>query len=156
MQCCLRTGWSGTNATVSIEVKDPSSCSTYQSTVTSVEDGVLIRLISDDLCLALLRLGQTPLAQHDLLSSSSVSSSTGAESLSGVRSTILLELLSQVCATFSLLWSISKLRPYLTLQFESIFSGFYQRALSLLRRRPLPIDGIEYQANMIFDVEVER
>lgn len=155
IQCCLRTGWSGTNATLSIEVKDPSSHSMHQSTVTSVEDDVLIRLISDDLCLALLRLGQAPLAQHDLLCSSSVSSSIGSESLNGVRSTISLELLSQVCATFSLLWSISKLRPYLTLQFESIFSGFYQRALSLLRRRPLPIDGIEYQANIIFDVEVE-
>ena len=155
IQCCLSTGW-GSNAAVSTEVKYPSSLSVQQSSVTSVEEDVL-RLIGDDLCLALLRAGQAPLAQHDLIPSSNAtsSSSSGADVLGDGRSAISLELLSQVCATFSLMWSLPKLRPYLTLQFESVFSGFYQRALSLLRRRRLPADGIEYQANMIFDMEVE-
>jgi hypothetical protein len=154
IQCCLSTGW-GSNAAVSTEVKYPSSLSVQQSSVTAVEEDVL-RLIGDDLCLALLRAGQAPL-EHDLIPSSNAtsSSSSGADVLGDGRSTISLELLSQICATFSLMWSLPKLRPYLTLQFESVFSGFYQRALSLLRRRPLPADGIEYQANMIFDMEVE-
>ncbi len=154
IQCCLSTGW-GSNAAVSTEVKYPSSLSVQQSSVTAVEEDVL-RLIGDDLCLALLRAGQAPL-EHDLIPSSNATSSSsfGADVLGDGRSTISLELLSQICATFSLMWSLPKLRPYLTLQFESVFSGFYQRALSLLRRRPLPADGIEYQANMIFDMEVE-
>jgi hypothetical protein len=156
IQCCLRTGW-GSNAAVSPEGKVPSSLSAHQSSITSKEDEVLIRFIGDDLCLALLRIGQAPLAQHDLIPSSNTSypPSSGTDVLGDGQSTISLELLSQVCATFSLMWRLAKLRPFLTLQFESVFSGFYQRALSLLRRRPLPTDGIEYQANVIFDMEVE-
>lgn len=156
IQCCLRAGW-GSNAVVSHEGKISSSLSAHQSSIISKGDEVLDRLIGDDLCLALLRIGQAPLAQHDSIPSSNTSSppSSGTDVLGDGQSTISLDLLSQVCATFSLMWSLAKLRPFMTLQFESVFSGFYQRALSLLRRRPLPTDGIEYQANVIFDMEVE-
>jgi hypothetical protein len=40
-------------------------------------------------------------------------------------------------------------------QFTAIFSGFYQRALSLLRKRRFPEDGMAFQSNIVFDLELE-
>ena len=146
LQCCLRTGWG-------------PGCAMMASTGGSQhDDQVLLRLIEDDLCLALLTIGQAIWSHHDIMpsgSASASSASTGADMLGGGPASTSIGLLSEVCATLSLLWSLPRLRLRLRSQFESIFCGFYQRALSLLRRRPLPTDGVAYQANMIFDMEVE-
>ena len=137
IQYCLKTGWG---------LDDTNSLTTEGGvTVMSVDDKAILALIEDDLCLALLTTGQAVWAHLDEFASSS-----GANS-----SSTSLEVLSEVCATFSLLWSLPRLRNRLCSQFESIFSGFYQRALSLLRRRPLPEDGAVYQANLLFDSQVE-
>ena len=135
IQCCLRTGWGG----CPVSIAEP-------------EDQVLIHLIEDDLCLALLTTGQAIWSHHDEMPSSASDVNDMLVNQSGTTS---LELLSEVCATFSLLWNLPKLRIRLRSQFAEIFSGFYQRALSLLRKRPLPEDGMIYQSNMIFDMEVE-
>lgn len=107
------------------------------------EERTILRIIQDDLCLSLLMTGQAIWSYHD--SHSSVSPP-------GI---ISLEVLSEICATLSALWHITKLRAHLTSQFESIFSGFYQRALALLRRRPVPEDTATFHANLAFDAEVE-
>eukprot|EP00984_Skeletonema_dohrnii_P011601 scaffold4638_cov125-Skeletonema_dohrnii-CCMP3373.AAC.2 len=141
IQCCLKTGWGG----------DDSTSSTTEGGVnaTNVEDKATLALIEDDLCLALLTTGQAVWAHLDEFAQSSSSGDIlGSPGTS-------LEVLSEVCAALSLLWSLPLLRSRLCSQFESIFSGFYQRALSLLRRRPLPEDGAVYQANVLFDSQVE-
>ena len=152
VQCCLRTGW-GNNDTSNASDGSKDSM-TAASPTSDYEDPVLIRLVEDNLCLALLTTGQAIWAHHDEMPSFSGTSSSSSASNSSAGMTSL-ELLSEVCATLSLLWSLPKLRRRLRSQFESVFSGFYQRALSLLRKRPLPEDGMVYQANMIFDMEVE-
>jgi len=148
IQHCLRTGWGNTNSA--------ALTSSFTKQSMSGEDSVLLRCVEDDLCLALLTTGQAIWAHHDeipsQLASTSSSSLNEIDNISGGTS---IELLSEVCATLSLLWSLPKLRNRLRSQFEAIFSGFYQRALSLLRKRPLPEDGMVYQANLIFDLEVE-
>ncbi|KAL9186953.1 hypothetical protein ACHAXT_010673 [Thalassiosira profunda] len=152
IQCCLQTGW-GNDATGS----NAKPSTAKQSAATCADDQALSRLIEDDLCLALLNAGQAIWAHHDEIPSGgshAPSSSSGGEMLGDLSGTSL-ELLSEVCGTLSLLWSLPRLRARLRSQFEAIFSGFYQRALSLLRRRPLPEDGVVYQANMIFDAEAE-
>ncbi|KAL7551709.1 hypothetical protein ACHAWF_014889 [Thalassiosira exigua] len=140
IQCSLRT-WEG-NA--------PSPAAPFTE-----EDRALLRLIEDDLCLALLRAGQAIWAHHDEIPAAGAAPSSlgGGDPLRP--SSTSLDLLSEVCASLSLLWSLPRLRARLRSQFEAIFSGFYQRALSLLRRRPLPTDGVGYQANLVFDAEVE-
>lgn len=105
-------------------------------------DGHLLRLIQDDLCLSILMIGQSIWAYQN-------------PSSQAVPGMISLEVLSEICSTVSLLWSISHLRNVLTVQFESIFTGFYQRALSLLRKLPIPIDSSTFHTNQIFDAEVE-
>ncbi|KAL7543638.1 hypothetical protein ACHAXR_012961, partial [Thalassiosira sp. AJA248-18] len=163
IQCCLRTGWGNNNTATDGNNHQAAGAATKaadKTTALSEEDQVLLHLIEDDLCLALLTTGQAIWSHHDNLPSSnshsnaSSSSSSGGD-LGGNTSGTSLELLSEVCATLSLLWSLPRLRLRLRCQFEAVFSGFYQRALSLLRRRPLPEDGAVYQANMIFDMEVE-
>ena len=121
IQSCIRTGWG-------------------RKLVLTEEDEILLRIIEDDLCLALLTVGQSMWVEHDNASGSSTTSP---------------EVLSEVCSTLSLLWSLDHLRKRLHSQFVAIFSGFYQRALSLLRKRPLPEDGLSFQANIAFDLEVE-
>ncbi len=138
IQCCLKTGWGGDGTTEG------------GVTATTLDDKATLDLIEDDLCLALLITGQAVWAHLDEFAQSSTSSGDilGSPGTS-------LEVLSEVCATLSLLWSLPRLRIRLCSQFESIFSGFYQRALSLLRRRPLPADRAVYQANVLFDSQVE-
>eukprot|EP00579_Thalassiosira_antarctica_P012680 CAMPEP_0201921956 /NCGR_PEP_ID=MMETSP0903-20130614/10133_1 /ASSEMBLY_ACC=CAM_ASM_000552 /TAXON_ID=420261 /ORGANISM="Thalassiosira antarctica, Strain CCMP982" /LENGTH=2026 /DNA_ID=CAMNT_0048459001 /DNA_START=149 /DNA_END=6229 /DNA_ORIENTATION=+ len=155
IQCCLRTGWGNDAEGKSTDNNKDSSAAT--STI-SEDDKILSRLIEDDLCLALLTAGQAIWAHNDklLLTTPNSSSSASADMMGTLGSpNTSLELLSEVCATLSLLWSLSMLRSRLRSQFESIFTGFYQRALSLLRRRPLPEYGVIYEANMVFDAEAE-
>jgi hypothetical protein len=122
IQCCIKTGWGrGELSPAMLE-----------------EDGALLRLVEDDLCLALLTTGQAVWDEGHFR---------------GAAPTTSPEVLSEVCSTLSLLWSLGHLRSRLHSQFVAIFSGFYQRALSLLRKRRLPEDGMAYQSNIIFDLE---
>jgi hypothetical protein len=118
IQSCIKTGWG------SIVAKEEE----------------VVRVVEDELCLALLTTGQAVWVEE------------------GMESGVLqptVEVLSEVCSTLSLLWSIDPLRKRLHSQFVAIFSGFYQRALSLLRKRPVPEDGAAFQSNLVFDAEAE-
>ena len=68
---------------------------------------------------------------------------------------ISLEVLSEICSTLSTLWTSVELRKHLVPQFEAIFTGFYQRALVLLRKRPNPNDSLTFHANLVFDAGIE-
>ena len=93
----------------------------------------LLGIIQDELCLALLIIGQA----------------AGSEVLS-------LEVLSEICSTILCLWGTSSfLRQSLSLQFEAIISGFFIRTLSQLRQRPIPTDSNEFTRNQSFDAECE-
>ena len=139
IRCCLRTGWSHYNFTHTSKY-DQEGHSIFNATLE--EEKALLRIIQDDLCLALLMMGQAIWAYQDPAS--------GA--MPGILS---IDVLSEICATLNNLWSITSLRNQLTPQLESIFTGFYQRALSLLRRLPIPSETSTFQANNIFDAEVE-
>jgi len=102
----------------------------------------ILKIIKDDLCLSILMVGQGIWAYQD----------PSSNAMPGMIST---QVLSEICSALSTLWSLSALRCKLKLQFESILSGFYQRALSLLRRLPVPTDISTFNANQIFDAEVE-
>ncbi|CAJ1960993.1 unnamed protein product [Cylindrotheca closterium] len=104
-------------------------------------DRSLLHIIQDDLCLALLMTGQAIWAFE------------GNNNISP--GFISLEVLSEICSTLSTLWTSVNLRKYLVVQFESIFTGFFQRALVLLRQRQIPIDSISFHANIIFDASTE-
>ena len=145
IQCCLSTGWGRDSCTPGQPDEELAS----SEKALSADDKALQKLVEDDLCLALLTTGQSIWAHHDEIPSTS----TGAGGSS--RRVVSIDLLSEVCSTLTLLWNLPRLRSRLQSQFESLFSGFYQRALSLLRRRPLPVDGLAYQANFMFDMEAE-
>mmetsp|Transcript_15948 Transcript_15948/g.23458 ORF Transcript_15948/g.23458 Transcript_15948/m.23458 type:complete len:1647 (+) Transcript_15948:145-5085(+) len=98
-------------------------------------DSEILSTIQDDLCLSLLMTGQAIWAYPS--------------------GHVSLDVLSEICATISTLWNITALRPLLIPQFESIFTGFYQRALMLLRKRPNPVDSTSFNENLIFDAELE-
>lgn len=98
-------------------------------------DSEVLRIIQDDLCLSLLMTGQAIWAHPS--------------------GHVSLDVLSEICATVSTLWNITALRSLLIPQFESIFTGFYQRALMLLRKRPNPVDSTTFNENLIFDAELE-
>jgi len=134
IQTCLRTGWSD-------EMQDDATQNDTNSISPQIEDSIL-KFVKDDLCLSLLIVGQGIWAYQD--------SSSGA--LPGL---ISMDVLSEICSTLSTMWSTPSLREVLTTQFETIFTGFYQRALSLLRRLPVPTDSATFHANQIFDAEVE-
>ena len=127
IQTCLKIGWGSRNNEKIVR--------------SSMMNGIL-KIIQDDLCLALLLIGQGIWAYQD--------PSSGA--LPGM---ISMNVLSEICSTLTTMWSISPLRNILTTQFETIFTGFYQRALSLLRRLPVPHDSASFHVNQIFDAEAE-
>eukprot|EP00554_Chaetoceros_debilis_P014618 CAMPEP_0194126666 /NCGR_PEP_ID=MMETSP0150-20130528/60105_1 /TAXON_ID=122233 /ORGANISM="Chaetoceros debilis, Strain MM31A-1" /LENGTH=1558 /DNA_ID=CAMNT_0038820539 /DNA_START=463 /DNA_END=5139 /DNA_ORIENTATION=- len=110
----------------------------------------ILNIIKDDLCLSLLMVGQGIWAYQD----------PSSDAIPGM---ISMSVLSEICSTLSTMWSLGTnssansrcLREVLVVQFEAFFTGFYQRALSLLRRLPVPTDTLEYNANQIFDAEVE-
>ena len=146
-RCCLRTGWGNgkhvpEDASRSHSVAEATDQVATDMTRHPWEDRSLLSIIQDDLCLSLLLTGQAIWAYHD--SSSNISPSL-----------ISLEVLSEICATLSTLWNTVNLRRHLIPQFEKIFTGFYQRALVLLRKRKNPIDSASFNANLAFDSEVE-
>ena len=98
-------------------------------------DNELICVIQDDLCLALLMIGQSIWAQ--------------APGFVG------LEVLSEICETLAAMWHVPAFRTVFCAQLETIFTGFYQRALVLLRKRPHPTDSTQFNENLIFDSELE-
>jgi len=105
------------------------------------EERGLLQIVQDDLCLSLLLTGQAIWTYHD-----NPSITPGF---------ISLEVLSEICSTISTLWTSVNLRKHLVPQFEAIFSGFYQRALALLRKRRNPTDSTSFHANFVFDAGIE-
>ena len=99
------------------------------------EERSLLRIIQDDLCLSLLMTGQAIWAYDPGF--------------------ISVEVLSEICGTICTLWNTTTLRKLLVQQFETIFTGFYQRSLVLLRKRPIPIDSAMFHENLLFDAELE-
>lgn len=106
------------------------------------EDQSLLWIIQDGLCLSLLLTGQAVWSYHD----------TESEISPGF---VSLEVLSEICATISTIWTTRTLRPHLIVQFEAIFTGFYTRALVLLRKRKQPTNSLAFNSNLIFDSEIE-
>ncbi len=102
------------------------------------EDRSLLQIIQDDLCLSLLMTGQAVWSYQ--------------ENNNGF---ISLDVLSEICSTLSTLWTSTSLRKHLVSQFEAIFTGFYQRALVLLRKRANPHDSMTFHSNLYFDAGVE-
>jgi len=159
-RCCLKVGWGNreapttkqTTAKGRAEAKVSSSTTddnkkeedstSNDSSDDEEETRSLLTIIKDDLCLSLLMTGQAIWAYHD--ASSNISP--------GI---ISLEVLSEICGTLSTLWNTKALRCHLESQFETMFTGFYQRALALLRKRPNPLDSTSFNANLVFDAEVE-
>ena len=113
----------------------------------------LLPLIQDDLCLSLLMTGQAIWhlgGNHH--------ATIGSGSGGGVSSThhmVSPAVLTEICATIIFLWNCKPLRPHLMVPFEAIWTGFYTRALTLLRRRREPVNAAAYHANLVFDAEVE-
>lgn len=105
------------------------------------EERGLLQIVQDDLCLSLLLTGQAIWAYQD-----NPSITPGF---------ISLEVLTEICSTISTLWTSVNLRKHLVPQFEAIFSGFYQRALVLLRKRQNPTDSASFHANFVFDAGIE-
>jgi hypothetical protein len=126
VRTALQVGWSSKSGSTT-KMDDPS---------------FLVQLLQDDLCLGLLMTGQAIWAYHDAHSNISPGF-------------VSLAVLSEICATISLLWHTVALRRRLTAQFETIFTGFYTRALVLLRQRRQPADSLQFNANLTFDAEVE-
>ena len=102
----------------------------------------LLQIVQDDLCLALLMTGQAVW-------------SVQAGSSYIIPGVISLEVLAEICSTLSSLWTLTSLRKHLVSQFEAIFTGFYQRALALLRKRVNPNDAATFHSNLYFDAGVE-
>lgn len=139
-RCCLRTGWG-----------DLEHFHEEETSINDNADGAfvcewneesIVHIIQDEFCLSLLMTGQAFWSDEK-------------DGISGSTGILSLEVLSELCSTISTLWSISALRFCLESQFEAIFSGFFQRALSLLRRRNIPTDSEDYMANIVFDSEIE-
>jgi len=104
---------------------------------------VIVQIIQDHLCFSLLTIGQMTWTYLDPTN----------DLLPGVL--VSTEVLSEVCTTLSTLWNLHFLQSFLISQFEAIFTGFYQRSLSLLRRLPVPNNADVFHANQTFDTEVE-
>lgn len=151
-RCALRVGWSENQVPLSKNNDIQNESSPQESTPYHQEaprrgdheedNRTLIQIIQDDLCLSLLMTGQAIWAYHD----TTTNVSPGFVSL---------EVLSEICATLSVLWTTSSLRSQLIPQFETILTGFYTRALVLLRKRKQPTNSVSFNANLIFDAEVE-
>lgn len=113
-------------------------------------DNESLRIIQDDLCLSLLMTGQAIWAhyQQQQAQGNNVDFALSPGFIS-------LEVLSEICSTFTMLWNTVELRNHLVSQFETILTGFYTRALVLLRKRKQPVNSLSFNANLIFDSEVE-
>jgi hypothetical protein len=110
-------------------------CLSDWENVDTNHDNELIKIVQDDLCLSLLMTGQAIWSYAPGL--------------------VSMDVLSEVCATISALWNTDAFRNLLVDQFQTIFTGFYQRAVMLLRQRQNPVDSTTFNENLIFDAEVE-
>jgi hypothetical protein len=135
-RAALRTGFQNVDNEALMEAAESAEESSERS---------LLQIIQDDLCLSLLMTGQAIWAYED--------NHTG--SITSAPGFISLEVLSEICSTISTLWTSIDLRKYLVSQFESIFTGFFQRSLVLLRKRLNPTDSIAFHGNLIFDSGTE-
>jgi hypothetical protein len=140
----LRTGWAQpeTESLTTTATSATVPTSNTNNETKAHRGRTLLQIIQDDLCLSLLMTGQAIWAYHD-------------ESLNISPGFVSLEVLTEICETLSTLWNTLSLRSHLIAQFETIFTGFYQRALVLLRKRRLPTDSLSFNANLNFDAEVE-
>ena len=136
---CLRL----TRCTLKYGLKDVANEELVEAAASASpdEERGLLQIIQDDLCLSLLLTGQAIWADQE-----NANISPGF---------ISLEVLSEICSTLSTLWNSVNLRKHLVPQFEAIFSGFYQRALALLRKRVNPTDSLSFHANFVFDAGIE-
>jgi Sec7 domain len=146
MKCALRVGWQNdcealTSGTNSESLQKHNLPAPIDRTLDE-EERSLIQIIQDDVCLSLLMTGQAIWAYHD--------TTTNIPPCF-----VSLEVLSEICTTLSILWTTVSLRSQLIPQFETILTGFYTRALVLLRKRKHPTNSISFNANLIFDAEVE-
>ena len=124
------------------ELVEASSFTTPSSSSEEEEEQrSLLQIVQDDLCLSLLMTGQAIWAYQ--------------ENSNIAPGFISLEVLSEICSTLSTLWTSAQLRKHLVPQFEAMFTGFYQRALVLLRKRQNPTDSITFHANLVFDAGIE-
>lgn len=142
----LKSGWGSEEQqsyTANTENEYQNNGSTIDGLAASLQ-GEIIRIIQDDLCLSLLMTGQA------IWTGFGVDGSGGSDG-----NIISLEVLSEVCNTISTLWNTLLLRPHLVAQFETIFTGFYQRALVLLQKRFVPQDSITFNMNLVFDSQCE-
>lgn len=131
-RCALKYGLKGIPNQVLVEAAASASPD---------EERGLLQIVQDDLCLSLLLTGQAIWAFQD--------------NPSVTPGFISLEVLSEICSTISTIWTNVNLRSHLVPQFEAIFSGFYQRALALLRKRQNPTDSASFHANFVFDAGIE-
>ena len=118
--------------------------------LTKVYEAELLPLVQDDLCLSLLMTGQA-IWHHG--ENPNVLNSNGGNS--NTQHLVSPAVLTEICATIIYLWNCKPLRPHLMAPFEAIWTGFYTRALALLRRRREPVNAAAYHANMVFDAELE-
>ena len=140
VQTCIRVGWQ--------HVSQTSSENDWTHSL--VSDIHIRRILQDELCLSLLILGQ-----GIWTSSPDTSTRRNANSSNLISSVISSDLLTEVCNTITSLWQNTFLRSHLTSQFEAIFTGFYQRSLSLLRKMPIPEDNDSFYSNQILDTQLE-
>jgi len=158
VQTCIRVGWQQ-------QIQQPppppqqhehSFSAEYHNEMNGLISNIHIRrIIQDELCLSLLLLGQgiwTFSSDTSVTTRRQMMNSSSSNLFSSVISS---ELLTEVCMTITLLWQNTFLRKHLTSQFEAIFTGFYQRSLSLLRRLPIPDDTESLYANQILDTQLE-
>lgn len=107
-----------------------------------VNNDPILHIVQDDLCLSLLMTGQAIWAYHD--ANNDISPGF-----------VSLDVLTEICATIAVLWNTLALRAHLIAQFETILTGFYTRALVLLRKRKQATNSVSFNANFVFDAEVE-
>jgi len=146
VQTCIRVGWQPQGL--------PPGETPSDGMNRLISDLRIRRIIQDDLCLSLLMLGQGIWTfSSDTTTSAARRNNNSSSNL--FSSVISSELLTEVCTTITLLWQNIFLRNHLTSQLEAIFTGFYQRSLSLLRRLPIPDDTDSLYANQILDTQLE-
>jgi len=105
----------------------------------------MVPLIQDDLCLSLLMTGQA------IWHFGNTNHANGGNAAHLVSPAVLTE----ICATFTFLWNCPSLRKHLMGPMEVLWTGFYTRALALLRRRREAVNASAYHANLVFDAELE-
>ena len=155
VRICLRVGWGDVeHLDWNVGDDDDAGCSGGGDGGID-ENDALLSIIRDDLSLSLLMTGQSIWAYQNAAAAGAGAAAAAASPASATPGIISLQVLSEICSIFGTLWHTSSLRTALLPQFGAIFTGFYTRALSLLRKLPVPEDSYVFEANSIFDSEVE-